>query len=111
MPYLYYGSHGKEDSPRLYSKDMGLIKTDLFDQFKIDELAPLRSSPNLALIWHLKGHTALAWWNDRGYQQAVFIPGELDERHAIFAARETWPNKIPGPLLFRIENEGEIYEL
>lgn len=111
MPYLYYGNLEPFSKPKLFSKELREIESKIFDKFKLDDLAPEDSAFFLAVIRHVYDHTALAWWNKDGYQQAIFLPGLFNERDAILLARETWPNQIPGPLLFRIANEGEIYEL
>lgn len=110
MPTLFYGTPDGKKKPRLYSRDLRKIEVKIFDHFKIDTLGPDSGSPNLAVAWHVHDHSALAWYDDRGIQQVLYLPGLLDQRNLLLQARENFPSQLPPALLFRISNEGETYE-
>ncbi len=127
MPLLFYGrlSDGKR---RLYSKDLRPIETSAFDRWKIKRLSPYREDPDLANFWWFEGgkHCAISWMESRSditlphgilsnehprlREQTIFIPSLLSHSDALQLARTEFPlHLVPSPLVFRFNNEREVY--
>lgn len=114
MPMLFYGSiDPARKRRRLYGLRLQPLEGSVFDAFKIDDLAPYLDShvPNVANLWHFerRNHTALSWHNGLMVEQTVFMPGIHERIDAIAIARTEFNEVMPGPLLFRINNEGGAY--
>lgn len=129
MPLLFYGrlTDGKR---RLYSKDLRLIETSVFDGFKVRHLAPHFRLPDLANLWWFvdRKHTAVSWgeiridlMQPRGIianedlesikEQTVFIPGFVSHIDALEIIRTSFPRwLIPSPLTLRFNNQDEAFE-
>jgi len=114
MPVLFYGTIPGHPRPRLYSEKLKPFETSIFDQYKISGLAPYRRHPNIANFWHIRTnprciHSCLSWHNDDGIEQSVFLPGEMNWREALAAAREIYPELIPSAIIFRVNNHDGVY--
>lgn len=120
MPLLFYGSTRPDRARQLYSKDLRLIETSIFDSYKIKDLAPYEELPGkygtswaLSLLWHfpIKKHTAIAWHAEScKHEQVIWIPGLLNQIDALTIAREEFPSIVPSAIIFRFVNEGDPYE-
>lgn len=120
MPLLFYGTIEGERRRRLYSKDLRLIETSVFDGYKVEDLAPNEELPGkygtswaVALLWHFphKKHTAIAWHAETcKNEQVIWLPGLLTKIDALTIAREEFPSIVPSAIIFRFLNENEPYE-
>jgi hypothetical protein len=130
MPLLFYGrlADGKR---RLYSRELRPIETSAFDRWKIKHLSPYREGQDmseLANFWWFEAgkHCAVSWresriditqphgirsnQDDRTREQTIFIPSLLSQLDALEVIRTEFPRYlVPSPLVFRFNNEREVY--
>ena len=112
MPMLFYGTTGDTRKRCLHGgKKLEPIKSSVFDKYKVDKLAPHSRLTHVANFWHFvdRGHSAISWHDERGIEQTVFIPALLSHIDAIAVARQEYPEVMPPPLTFRINNEDGVY--
>lgn len=110
MPLLFVGSTPEQPKRRVYSSGMRLVETEVFKGWKrFKGLAPYSQTHAVANIWHFvhKNHTAISWHvrehGDR--EQTVFIPQLLDQRQSLELARTEFELVIPGPTIFRFNQD------
>ena len=116
MPLLFYGrlNGGRR---KLYDPRLREIETSVFDNWKIRHLAPhseTKDLRDLANFWWFRNrnHCAISWHDSRKEmkEQSVFIPQLLSPLEALHIARTEFPGDlVPSPLVFRWNNENEIY--
>lgn len=107
MPALFYGSTG-EKGRHLYTSGLTRVKSSVFDNFRIEGLAPYRRPHAVANIWHMvdRRHTIISWHiASLAHEQTIFLPGLLDQRVALEAARITFDRVVPSPLIFRFRQD------
>lgn len=107
MPLIFYGTPPGKKKRRLYAPSLRPIEGKVFNHLKVEGLAPDREKAYLAYYWWIRNHTALAWYDADGEEQAVFMPSYLLPFYALSLARQEFPSLIPSPTLFRILNEEE----
>lgn len=128
MPLLFYGRLEHSDRRRLYSPDLRLIETSVFDKFKVKHLAPYQREADLANLWWFEDrkHTAVSWnecridiTQHRGIkanetekfkEQTIFIPGFYEQMGALEIIRSEFPDYlVPGAITFRFNNQDGVY--
>lgn len=128
MPLLFYGRLQHGDKRRLYSADLRLIESSVFDNYKIKHLAPYHDRPDLANLWYLvdRNHTAVSWnecrldiTQHRGIlanetqdlmEQTIFIPQLIGHRETLEIIRSEFPDYlVPGAIVFRFNNQDGAY--
>jgi len=119
MPLLFYGSLGSQSRRRLYSPGPREIEVSIFDSYKVEDLAPYddltdhRNAWAVANFWHFpkKKHCAIAWHSEHSHkEQLIWIPSLLSRIDALYLAREEFGSIVPSAIIFRFNNENEIYE-
>jgi hypothetical protein len=109
LPLLFHGTLGELKKPRLYAANLRPIETDVFDSFKIPDLAPRSKLPLVALFWYIRGHSVFAWHDHRGIEQSVFVPQILKQPEMFMVCRSEFATVMPPSLTFRISNDYEPY--
>lgn len=109
MPLALYGSIGLNPQRILYGEKYRPLESGVFDYLKVEKLSPWSHRVAIANHWWIKKHTALAWEDARGIEQAVFIPGQLTWRQALLIAREEFTHSIPSAIIFRVNNHKRAY--
>ena len=112
MPELFYGTLPERPKRRLYAaRPLREIETSIFNSWKIRKLGPLGRLNHLALFWWFRSrnHTALAWHDERGKDQVVFMPQLMPQTTALLLARELFGDIIPSAITFRVLNERRPY--
>lgn len=112
MPELFYGTLPSGNRRRLYSgKPLTQIETGIYDKWKIRKLAPYVRLRDVGLFWWFKRkqHSALAWYDDRGKEQTVFVPQLLPQEQLLPLARDLFSDLLPPALTFRVLNERKPY--
>lgn len=119
MPLLFYGTLPGDEHRKLYAGNMREIETSVFDSYMVKHLAPyidLDSNCNpwaVANFWHFtnRKHCAIAWHDEhKGREQVVWLPSLLEQIDALTVAREAFGQVIPSSIIFRFNNEDEVYE-
>lgn len=109
MPKLYYGRI--DGSKRqLYGINLRPIEVDIFDEYKIKHLAPSSKRPFVAHLWHLMecDHTIAAWYDDRGKEHSLVVPGFHSHIDMAMIMHEDWKGIKPDATVFRWHDEYRV---
>lgn len=112
MPLLFHGRLPESRPRLLYRADLRPIESSVFDNFKVEDLAPYRMHWTIANFWHFpkKKHCAIAWHHeDMKTEQVIWMPGLLSRIDALSLAREEFRPIVPSSIVFRFNNENEVY--
>lgn len=116
MPILFYGRLPGDKVRRLHNDQLVPFESSVFDRYKIDDLAPHSRRPGLGLLWWVRinprhPHTAIAWHDEDGEEDVVFLPGEHDWSTALMLARDVFYDRkiVPPASFFRFVNYEEPY--
>lgn len=111
MPMLFYGRLTTGQSKNVYSGGLRLIRTSIFDSYKVEGLAPASRLSSVAHFWHFrqKKHSVIAWYQeDLKSEQTVWLPGLLSWQECLELSRVEFPSVIPSPIVFRWRLDPEV---
>lgn len=128
MPLLFYGRLIDGEKHGLYSKDLRPLEGSVFDNYKVNHLAPYHQRSDLANLWWFedRNHTAVSWnecrkdiTQPRGIlsnetqnfkEQTIFIPQLIGHMEALEIMRTEFPDYlVPGAIVFRFNNQDVVY--
>lgn len=114
MPLMYYGPLTPRQSRLVLTGPTIAYNDPDYRWARIEDVVPDDPRNCLASYWQWvdRKHTILAWrQNDWKADRVILLPGLLKLIDALTVAREAFPDIIPSPIVFRVENQRSwLYE-